>query len=1073
MRVRGWWNEVIPKKGISMKRFMLNGISGCSQLAVCTGVFRAMREAITLGLLVFAACTAPAVYAQSTWNGTTNGLWSVDSNWSTAPGGNGFNTGLVFAGANNLSTNNDLTSGTATSITFNAGAGAFTLAGNQLTLSGSVGYNGPAGTQTISLPMVLTATTHTFALTGGGTMVFSGPLSGGVTNGNSNRTISLASSGGTGVVVLSASNNFTGNISNSGTTQLYVNNASALGSGLLEYSGGTLTLDNSTGSPVTVANNFRATGASPNYGITGVGGTLLTTGTFFFGGGTGGRTLTVNTGTLGFSVLGSGAQVGSSAFAGLTKSGAGTLIISGPADPSITGTVAFSSGKLILGHSSALGTGPFHITGSGTMESTADLNLANAVTGSGSPVFAGASSLTFSGGFTQTGTNRTITNNIVAGKSLTFSSTTLLAESGTTAARTLTVSGTGSTVFSGPIANGSGGGASGLTINAANGTVTLSNTNTYTGNTTVTAGVLVITSTAALPGAGTAGRWSAASAATLAVTNAVLDSDVSALANSGNFAAGSRLGFDTSAGDRTYAQPLSGSLAFGIAKLGGNTLTLNITSSGTLNGNSLISSGTLAVSQTADYKFLGTIGGTGVLAKTGGNTLTLDTTGNTWSGGLQITGGGVIAKSIGSGPVSMSGSATQLSLNSGTYNQSVSIANVAGPAGGQGAIDTQSNSSVTFNGSITLSGSITGGSSSNGLFGASPTGLLTINGPITVSQATLPVSQARGKVVYAGGGTYESFVLKSGTTALGATNGLSSTASLTLGTTGAGTLDLGGFNQTLVGITRGATAATIGNSSTTSDSMLSVTGTSTFSGSIVDAVATGTRKTGLAVNGGSLTLSGSNTYTGQTSVNAGCLFVNGSLTSDVLLAGGVVGGSGSIGAISGLGLVTPGNSPGILTASSVNPSSGIAFAFEFSAATPTYTNVTNSGNDVLWLTGGTPFTSVLSGSNTVNVYFTQAAVELGTLTGGFFTSNTGDFLASVGAATFQFFVQDVNGSTVYNNSNYKTLAQYDPSKTVTISTVAENGGQVMQMVVVPEPGALLLAGMGVVLAAWTARRRAR
>ena len=202
--------------------------------------------------------------------------------------------------------------------------------------------------------------------------------------------------------------------------------------------------------------------------------------------------------------------------------------------------------------------------------------------------------------------------------------------------------------------------------------------------------------------------------------------------------------------------------------------------------------------------------------------------------------------------------------------------------------------------------------------------------------------------------------------------------------------------------------------------------------------------------------------------------VNGSILSSVALSGSTsLGGSGSVGAISGAGLVGPGNSPGILTAPSVDPTGGLSFAFEFTQAAPNYASASASGNDLLSLTGGTPFTTALTSANTVNIYFTQSAVELGTLTGGFFTSLQSDFLNSISSATYQYFVQDAAGSTLYNGSAYKTLAQYDSAKTVSVTTVAANGGQVMQMVVVPEPGAIALAGVGIALAGWALRGRRR
>ncbi|NBW95579.1 MAG: hypothetical protein EBR28_02325, partial [Planctomycetia bacterium] len=156
---------------------------------------------------------------------------------------------------------------------------------------------------------------------------------------------------------------------------------------------------------------------------------------------------------------------------------------------------------------------------------------------------------------------------------------------------------------------------------------------------------------------------------------------------------------------------------------------------------------------------------------------------------------------------------------------------------------------------------------------------------------------------------------------------------------------------------------------------------------------------------------------------------------------------------------------------SVDPSGGLSFAFEITGTAPNYGSPTNSVNDVLWLTGGTPFAASLTSANAVSLYLTPAAVEAGTLTGGFFTAGQTDFLASIQSAAFSYFVQDANGALAYNGANYKTLLQYDPSKSVTISTVPANGGQVMQMVVVPEPGAAVLAGVGVALASWMIRRR--
>ncbi len=88
-----------------------------------------------------------------------------------------------------------------------------------------------------------------------------------------------------------------------------------------------------------------------------------------------------------------------------------------------------------------------------------------------------------------------------------------------------------------------------------------------------------------------------------------------------------------------------------------------------------------------------------------------------------------------------------------------------------------------------------------------------------------------------------------------------------------------------------------------------VTGSSTASGAIGG---TG----GLWKNGtGTLTLTGTNSYTGSTNVEKGKLVVNGSLASSVrVLKNGTLGGTVSIaGNLTNLGILAPGNSPGTIT----------------------------------------------------------------------------------------------------------------------------------------------------------------
>ncbi len=131
-----------------------------------------------------------------------------------------------------------------------------------------------------------------------------------------------------------------------------------------------------------------------------------------------------------------------------------------------------------------------------------------------------------------------------------------------------------------------------------NGRVTLNNTNTYTGNTNITSGILSIATTDSLPGWNVNSRYPIASGATLAVRNAISDANVATmLATTGNFGAGAILGFDTEAGDRTYASNLTG--AIGVANVGSNILTLSGINSHT--GSTLVASGTLAAGSSTAF----------------------------------------------------------------------------------------------------------------------------------------------------------------------------------------------------------------------------------------------------------------------------------------------------------------------------------------------------------------------------------------------------------------------------------------------------------------------------------------
>lgn len=238
---------------------------------------------------------------------------------------------------------------------------------------------------------------------------------------------------------------------------------------------------------------------------------------------------------------------------------------------------------------------------------------------------------------------------------------------------------------------------------------------------------------------------------------------------------------------------------------------------------------------------------------------------------------------------------------------------------------------------------------------------------------------------------------------------------------------------------------------------------------------------GLAVSGGRLEVTASNSYTGKTWVHGGQLAVNGRIDTSSSVSVGTYGslaGSGRVSSIGGAGSIDPGNSPGILTATSVDPSAGLDFNFEFTGLSPVYSDAFNSVNDLLRLTAATPFTASLGSINSVNIYFSFTSLNPGSIyTGGFFTDQVGDFLATIDQAAFNYYVLATGDGTVtYNGVNY--IAAYS-GQDIEISTVAQTAnfagglvnGRVTQFQVVPEPSTYALLAVGAGFFALVMRRR--
>ena len=172
-------------------------------------------------------------------------------------------------------------------------------------------------------------------------------------------------------------------------------------------------------------------------------------------------------------------------------------------------------------------------------------------------------------------------------------------------------------------------------------------------------------------------------------------------------------------------------------------------------------------------------------------------------------------------------------------------------------------------------------------------------------------------------------------------------------------LDLAGVDHTLGSLVWGGSVTNSG----THAAMLragSDNSSTTFIGSIQD----GTGLTALVKEGtGTLTLSGTNTYTGATTIDAGTLSVNGSIASSSMTtvnAGGTLGGNGIVGnTIINGGRLSPGNSIGTLTVQgSLVFTAASSYMVEVSPSAADRTNVTGKAT----LGGATVNASFASGS---------------------------------------------------------------------------------------------------------------
>lgn len=278
---------------------------------------------------------------------------------------------------------------------------------------------------------------------------------------------------------------------------------------------------------------------------------------------------------------------------------------------------------------------------------------------------------------------------------------------------------------------------------------------------------------------------------------------------------------------------------------------------------------TLALSNVVTGNAALTVAGTGTLALNNNNT---------YSDGTFLAGGIVNVnanRALGSGPVAVGGNG-RFVIGDGLNVTNAFTADVVSPGVATGLLMANNNTNGTV---TTLSGPITlNALAANGghFVGPTASGYLDVAGPVTMPGAGGGyILQVRlGNVRFSGVGSgYDSLEVRADTTSLGANNAIATTANLDLAGNGSPTVptyfDLNGYDQTLAGLKNTVGPANLGvvtNSSATASTLtLDLQGGfQTFSGYLAGNLS-------LVLNSGTQVITGSNAYTGNTTVNGGLL----------------------------------------------------------------------------------------------------------------------------------------------------------------------------------------------------------
>ena len=509
-----------------------------------------------------------------------------------------------------------------------------------------------------------------------------------------------------------------------------------------------------------------------------------------------------------------------------------------------------------------------------------------------------------------------------------------------------------------------------------------------------------------------------------------------------------------------------------------NTSALNWTNSGTsvayLNGHNTLfndtsanrvvdlvgtlTPGSITVSNsTGNYTFgstgSGLIGGTGGLTKSGAGTLTLSTA-NTYTGGTTVSGGTLSVNTIADSSSSAIGNSGTLTLGGGTLSYSGSSA-----ATTTRAVSLTATSTIELtNGSLTLSGAVTGNTLTK-----TGNGILTLSGSADNNSLFLNATAGEVELGKTSSGSVHAVsgitgIANGATVKLTGTGGdqINGGSSFNQGVNGlvaGGTLNLNGNSESL-GFLNGTGGIVEGGSGTPNLTVGENIASSTFGGVIQNT--RGTLSLVKSGGGGTLTLSGANTFTGTTTVSSGILTLNNNLAlqnSALVTTGGgninygvntpTFGGlSGASGNLSTISFV---NSYINVQALTLNPLSGTV---TFGGSIP------NGGVYNVTLTKTGAGTQVLSGANTYSGITTISAGRL-------------EVTGSLGATTVNVHAGTLAGSgNIGGNVNIASGAHHalavaaTPDSQVTraiTGTLTLTSGNILDLTGTPEPGEYVLA----------------